>query len=1146
MVVLGNLVSGIIGVVGGFSLSLAGWSPLSIGSRPLFIVTQCLSSFAMLYTLVYACFEYASLSTGETTRLIIALCVGAAAAIVTAFLSSIGCMLLTICTGLIIAPWLLTLDTVAGKLFVGESSFAKQEFVIGFGLLFTLLFLSSSKTGDLECHRFKYIIFSAITGGFIFSDGLFRIAFDPTPPPSEASFGIMGFKTATGDVLSNFSAGIASSDQLTMVAVWAGVAVVGLLNQLSMRWGLICYNKVGSHAGMGMTSIHEETLELPSGAAASAPFMHERTRLVCENCFATVPAGTAFCTECGEAMPGDDHVPSVSVSQAQPPSIAMGADGKTPANWQQIPNRAYLSTTSFVDPKKMTEHNAESRSIRFMDQGDKPYASSMGGGRNYYEPSFRSFAMSTYSIANRAAEPVETPNIRKYKMSGGGFFHLIYFLSAITGVLWLVFLITFYPRESPCNEAQPLLPCSLIEESIKTARKCYTSTNEMSKDTVTGNFYCIKPTPGGVWFCYVLFVGSEYLNFFLGLLFNFSMWRPIRRGARYLNDFKPPLPKEQWPTVDVFLCHYSEPVTDTMATMKNILAMQYPPELLHVWVCDDGYASSSWDANNHFKVTVNTKNINFCGDLRGDLARMMHERVVGPVTDDASLKAWRRQHSSVRELRKDGNKGVQRRDCAVGSLSDDYDYRDRGLPRVTFVGRMKPETHHAKAGNINNILFNEGADGKYILILDNDMKPHPKFLLAVLPFFFSEGEAVDGGGRQYSDDISWNQVAYVQTPQYFEDTPQLTEMGDPCGHKNTIFFDAVQCGRDGFDSAAFAGTNAVFRRQAFDSIGGIQYGTQTEDAYTGNILHQAGWDSVYFRKDFEGEAKDRIRLCEGAIPETVATSLGQKKRWAMGAVQILLMKGDSEVDPDWRPPRVPTPDPKPSLTFPRKMFFYDSVLYPFGSIPALCYAFIAIYYLCTGSAPIYTPGNRMLWTFLPVMLARWMLNLLANRTVDNNDVWRAQQTWFSYSFITALAILEAIRWRFTGVISAWTNTGAGQKTSWTEIPNVMILFSLLVSQFVALARFFSYENATSPWNYISAMFFGFWIMSNFYPMAKMSISEYAGWDHTKATFTANVFGSLLLVGIVVFVQVWQSTYVNNQYVAQGTIVGSTSGSGSGA
>ena len=71
----------------------------------------------------------------------------------------------------------------------------------------------------------------------------------------------------------------------------------------------------------------------------------------------------------------------------------------------------------------------------------------------------------------------------------------------------------------------------------------------------------------------------------------------------------------------------------------------------------------------------------------------------------------------------------------------------------------------------------------------------------------------------------------------------------------------MQRGRDGFDSAAFAGTNAVFRRLAFDSISGIQYGTQTDDAFTGNVVHTSGWDSVYFRKDFEDDAKDRIRLC---------------------------------------------------------------------------------------------------------------------------------------------------------------------------------------------------------------------------------------------------------------------------------------------
>ena len=85
---------------------------------------------------------------------------------------------------------------------------------------------------------------------------------------------------------------------------------------------------------------------------------------------------------------------------------------------------------------------------------------------------------------------------------------------------------------------------------------------------------------------------------------------------------------------------------------------------------------------------------------------------------------------------------MQRRDCTVGSPSGDYDYRERGISRVTFIGRMTPETHHSKAGNMNNCLLNEGADGTYLLILDNDMKPHLKFLLAVLLFFFTNGGAV--------------------------------------------------------------------------------------------------------------------------------------------------------------------------------------------------------------------------------------------------------------------------------------------------------------------------------------------------------------------------------------------------------------------
>ena len=49
------------------------------------------------------------------------------------------------------------------------------------------------------------------------------------------------------------------------------------------------------------------------------------------------------------------------------------------------------------------------------------------------------------------------------------------------------------------------------------------------------------------------------------------------------------------------------------------------------------------------------------------------------------------------------------------------------------------------------------------------------------------------------------------------------------------------------------------------------------------------------------------------------------------------MQNEGEVDPDWRPPRVPAPDPKPFLTVPRKMFILRLGAVPvrIDSCPAL-------------------------------------------------------------------------------------------------------------------------------------------------------------------------------------------------------------------
>lgn len=60
-------------------------------------------------------------------------------------------------------------------------------------------------------------------------------------------------------------------------------------------------------------------------------------------------------------------------------------------------------------------------------------------------------------------------------------------------------------------------------------------------------------------------------------------------------DRKPvPLPadKEEWPTVDVYIPTYSEPIEIVASTMMGALNIDYPADKIRVYVCDDGYPRS--------------------------------------------------------------------------------------------------------------------------------------------------------------------------------------------------------------------------------------------------------------------------------------------------------------------------------------------------------------------------------------------------------------------------------------------------------------------------------------------------------------------------------------------------------------------------
>jgi cellulose synthase (UDP-forming) len=127
-----------------------------------------------------------------------------------------------------------------------------------------------------------------------------------------------------------------------------------------------------------------------------------------------------------------------------------------------------------------------------------------------------------------------------------------------------------------------------------------------------------------------------------------------------------------------------------------------------------------------------------------------------------------------------------------------------GIGYIVRTKDWQGRDRHAKAGNVNNALFQ--TTGEFILILDADQIPYPEILHQTLGYFHDPA------------------VAFVQTPQWFYNVPP----GDPFGVEAPLFYGPIQQGKDGWNSAFFCGSNAVLRREALMQVGVSQYVRELE------------------------------------------------------------------------------------------------------------------------------------------------------------------------------------------------------------------------------------------------------------------------------------------------------------------------------
>lgn len=231
----------------------------------------------------------------------------------------------------------------------------------------------------------------------------------------------------------------------------------------------------------------------------------------------------------------------------------------------------------------------------------------------------------------------------------------------------------------------------------------------------------------------------------------------------------------------------------------------------------------------------------------------------------------------------------------VHVLDDGRRLEAKKLATALGCGYLRRPDHprHAKAGNLNHALWLTDSD--LIAVFDVDHIPARTFLKETVGFF---------------DDPK---VAIVQTPHHFYN-PDIFQrnlrVGELIKNEQALFFRSLQAGRDAHNSAFFAGSGGLFRRQPLEEIGGFQTQTITEDIHTSMNLHAKGYKSCYL---------NRV-LSAGLMPETFEGYLKQRKRWAMGCIQVLLRDN---------------PLTKRGLTLSQRLDYFGSIFYFFFGLPRL-------------------------------------------------------------------------------------------------------------------------------------------------------------------------------------------------------------------
>ncbi|KAM4101590.1 hypothetical protein ACB094_05G154900 [Castanea mollissima] len=349
-------------------------------------------------------------------------------------------------------------------------------------------------------------------------------------------------------------------------------------------------------------------------------------------------------------------------------------------------------------------------------------------------------------------------------------------------------------------------------------------------------------------------------------------WNPI-----YRNTFKDRLShryEKALPGIDIFVCTADpviEPPVMVINTVLSVMAYDYPPEKLSVYLSDDGGSDLTFYAIleasrfskiwlpfcKRFKVEPRSPEAYFRTAVEplGEpvlakewstvkiLYEDMKERIenttkLGRISEEISkehkgfnewiLVASRRDHQTILQILIDG------RD------SEAVDIQGQPLPTLVYLAREKrPQCHHHfKAGAMNALLEMPGFDGNGGPCYIGTGCFHRRKTLF---------------GKKYKKNYKtdwkrWSNRSVEESTSVLEETSKVLAS---CSYEEN-----TQWGKET----------------------GLKYDCAVEDVLTGLTMQCQGWRSIYFNPERKGFL--------GVAPTTLLQSLVQHKRWSEGDFHI--------------------------------------------------------------------------------------------------------------------------------------------------------------------------------------------------------------------------------------------------------------------